>query len=130
MIVGVSDGGAHLHKDDGADWSSYFLRNWVLDRKRWSLEEGIRQITQVPAALLGFGDRGTLKVGGWADVMIFDPETIGPWRKEFVRDLPGNIGRWKALGNGVLATIVNGVPIVRNGELTGALPGHVVSPGQ
>lgn len=130
MIVGVSDGGAHLHKDDGADWSSYFLRSWVLDRKRWSLEEGIRQITQVPAALLGFGDRGTLKVGGWADVMIFDPETIGPWRKEFVRDLPGNIGRWKALGNGVQATIVNGVPIVRDGELTGALPGHVVSPGQ
>ena len=129
MIVGVSDGGAHLHKDDGADWSSYFLRNWVLDRKRWTLEEGIRQITQVPAAMLGFGDRGTLKVGGWADIMIFDPDTIGPWRKEFVRDLPGNIGRWKALGHGVKATIVNGVPIVRDGQLTGALPGRIVSPG-
>lgn len=130
MIVGVSDGGAHLHKDDGADWSSYFLRTWVLDRKRWTLEEGVRQITQIPASLLGFSDRGTLKVGGWADIMIFDPDTIGPWRKEFVRDLPGDIGRWKALGNGVAATIVNGVPIVRDGKLTGALPGHVVSPGQ
>ncbi|OCC23331.1 amidohydrolase [Croceicoccus estronivorus] len=129
MIVGVSDGGAHLHKDDGADWSSYFLRSWVLDRKRWSLEEGIRQITQVPAAMLGFADRGTLRVGGWADIMIFDPETIGPWRKEFVRDLPGNIGRWKALGNGVKATIVNGAVIVLDGKLTGALPGHVVAPG-
>lgn len=130
MIVGVSDGGAHLHKDDGADWSSYFLRTWVLDRKRWTLEEGIRQITQVPASLLGFYDRGMLKVGGWADIMIFDPETIGPWRKEFVRTLPGNVGRWQALGNGVSTTIVNGVPIVRDGKLTGALPGHVVSPGQ
>ena len=129
MIVGVSDGGAHLHKDDGADWSSYFLRSWVLDRKRWTLEEGIRQITQVPAAMLGFADRGTLRVGGWADIMIFDPETIGPWRKEFVRDLPGGIGRWKALGTGVKATIVNGQPIVINGELTGAMPGHVVAPG-
>ncbi len=130
MIVGVSDGGAHLHKDDGADWSSYFLRSWVLDRAFWTLEEGIRQITQIPAALLGFSDRGTLKVGGWADIMIFDPETIAPWRKEFVHTLPGNIGRWQALGKGVSATIVNGVPIVRDGVLTGALPGHVVSPGQ
>ncbi|ANI79644.1 N-acyl-D-amino-acid deacylase family protein [Sphingobium sp. EP60837] len=129
MIVGVSDGGAHLHKDDGADWSSYFLRSWVLDRRRWTLEEGIRQITQVPACMLGFADRGTLRVGGWADIMIFDPETIGPWRKEFIHDLPGGIGRWKALGTGIKATIVNGEPIVLNGELTGAMPGHVVAPG-
>ena len=53
MIIGTSDGGAHLAKDDGSDWSSYFLRSWVLDRGVWSLEEGIRQITQIPAALLG-----------------------------------------------------------------------------
>ena len=53
MIIGTSDGGAHLARDDGADWSSYFLRSWVLDRKVWTLEEGIRQITQVPAALVG-----------------------------------------------------------------------------
>ena len=63
MIVGTSDGGAHLARDDGADWSSYFLRSWVLDRKVWTLEEGIRQITQVPAALLGLTDRGTIAPG-------------------------------------------------------------------
>ena len=54
MIVGTSDGGAHLAKDDQSDWSSYFLGSWVRDRGEWSLEQGIRQITQVPAALLGF----------------------------------------------------------------------------
>jgi N-acyl-D-amino-acid deacylase len=129
MIIGVSDGGAHLARDDGADWSSYFLRSWVMDRKRWSLEEGIRQITQVPAALLGLSDRGILKVGGWADIMIFDPNTIAPWKKEFVHDLPGNVGRWKAWGKGVKATIVNGQPIVLDGKLTKNLPGRVVSPG-
>ena len=128
MIVGTSDGGAHLAKDDQSDWSSYFLGSWVRDRKVWPLEEAIRQITQVPAALLGFHDRGTLKVGGWADIMIFDPETIGPWRKEFVRDLPGGVGRYKAYGRGVHATIVNGQPIVIEGELTGRLPGVVVRP--
>jgi N-acyl-D-aspartate/D-glutamate deacylase len=128
MLIGTSDGGAHLAKDDGSDWSSYFLRSWVLDRKVWSLEEGIRQITQIPAALLGLTDRGVIKAGGWADLMIFDPETIGPWKKEFVHDLPGGVGRVKAWGQGVKATIVNGQPIVLDGKLTGRLPGHVVKP--
>jgi N-acyl-D-aspartate/D-glutamate deacylase len=128
MIVGTSDGGAHLARDDQADWSSYFLRAWVADRKVWSLEEGIRQITQVPAALLGFTDRGVLRVGGWADIMIFDIDTIGPWRKEFTKDLPGGVGRFRAWGRGVQATIVNGIPIVVEGKLTGRLPGHVVRP--
>jgi N-acyl-D-aspartate/D-glutamate deacylase len=129
MIIGVSDGGAHLARDDGADWSSYFLRRWVMDRHVWSLEEGIRQITQMPAALVGLTDRGVLKPGAPADVMIFDPDTIGPWKKEFVHDLPGNVGRFKAWGKGVQATLVNGQPIVLHGELTGRLPGQVVRPG-
>jgi N-acyl-D-amino-acid deacylase len=128
MIIGTSDGGAHLAKDDGSDWSSYFLRSWVLDRGTWSLEEGIRQITQIPAALLGLTERGFIKVGNWADIMIFDPETIGPWKKEFVHDLPGGVGRVKAWGKGVKATIVNGQPIVLDGQLTSNLPGQVVRP--
>jgi N-acyl-D-aspartate/D-glutamate deacylase len=128
LIIGTSDGGAHLARDDQSDWSSYFLGAWVRDRKVWTLEEGIRLITHVPAALLGFADRGVLKVGGWADMMIFDPETIGPWRKEFVHDLPGGVGRYKAYAHGVHATIVNGVPIVVKGKLTDRLPGVVVAP--
>jgi hypothetical protein len=57
-------------------------------------------------------DRGVIKPGAPADIMIFDPDTIGPWKKEFVHDLPGNVGRFKAWGQGVQATIVNGHPIV------------------
>jgi N-acyl-D-aspartate/D-glutamate deacylase len=128
MLIGVSDGGAHLARDDGADWSSYFLRSWVLDRKVWTLEEGIRQITQMPAALTGLRDRGILAPGYPADLFVFDPGTIGPWRKEFVHDLPGGVGRFKAWGQGVKATVVNGDPIVLDGALTGALPGEVVRP--
>jgi N-acyl-D-aspartate/D-glutamate deacylase len=128
IIIGTSDGGAHLAKDDQADFSSYFLATWVRERQVWSLEDGVRQLTQVPAALLGFHDRGTLQVGKWADMMIFDPDEIGPLRKAFVHDLPGGIGRYKAFGKGVHATIVNGVPIVLEGELTGRLPGRIVAP--
>jgi N-acyl-D-amino-acid deacylase len=130
MIIGTSDGGAHLARDDGADWSSWFLRHWVLDRGVWSLEDGIRQITQFPAALLGFADRGTLEIGKWADLFVFDPATIDAGRKEFVRDLPGGAGRFKAWPVGVRATVVNGVPIVVDNEPTGARPGHVVRPGR
>jgi N-acyl-D-aspartate/D-glutamate deacylase len=130
MIIGTSDGGAHLARDDGADWSSYFLRSWVLDRHVWTLEEGIRQITQMPAALLGLVDRGVIAPGAPADLMVFDPDTVGPWKKEFVHDLPGGVGRFKAWGRGVKATIVNGEPIVLDGQLTGRLPGRVLKPGR
>lgn len=129
MIIGTSDGGAHLARDDLADWSTWYLRNWVLDREVWSLEEGIRQITHVPAALMGLGDRGTLEPGRWADMFLFDPETIDSGRKEFVEDLPGGAGRFRVWPKGIHATIVNGVPAIIDGEPTGALPGRVASPG-
>ncbi|MFO0690469.1 MAG: amidohydrolase family protein [Myxococcota bacterium] len=130
MIIGVSDGGAHLGRDDGSDWSSYFLRYWVREWGKWELEEAIRQMTQQPAALLGLFDRGMLLPGHAADVMIFDPDTIGPGRKEFVRDFPNGEGRWSSRPEGMYATIVNGVPIVLDGERTDdcGLPGQVLRP--
>lgn len=128
MLMGVSDGGAHLDRDDGADWSSYFLRHWVLEREEWTLEEGIRQLTQVPAALAGFAGRGTLLPGNAADIMIFDPKTVGPGTKRLVQDLPGGESRFSARPRGFLATIVNGEPIVLDGKLQTALPGQIVRP--
>jgi N-acyl-D-amino-acid deacylase len=130
MIIGVSDGGAHLDRDDGSDWSTAFLAFWVRDRKLWSLEEGIRQMTQVPAALLGFEGRGMLLPGYWADAFIFDPDTIELESKKQVRDFPGGEARYSARPKGIYWTIVNGTPVVHDGEvLTDNLPGHVVRPG-
>jgi len=129
MIVGVSDGGAHLDRDDGSDWSSYFLRFWVFDRRLWTVEEGVRQMTQVPAALCGFADRGMVLPGYAADLFLFDPDTVGPGTKKQVTDFPGGEARYSARPEGVHATIVNGRPIVVDGELTGELPGAIVSPG-
>jgi N-acyl-D-aspartate/D-glutamate deacylase len=129
LIIGTSDGGAHLSRDDGSDYSTYFLRRWVLDLGEWTLEQGIRQLTSVPAAVLGFRDRGMVRTGWWADLMVFDPEELRrPGRKELVHDLPGGTPRFQAYPNGVRATVVNGVPLVLDGRLTGRLPGRVVSP--
>jgi N-acyl-D-amino-acid deacylase len=130
MIIGVSDGGAHLDRDDGADWSTQFLAFWIREKNLWTLEEGIRQLTQVPAALLGFVDRGMILPGHWADMFIFDPDTVSLASKKQVNDFPGGEARYSSRPNGIAWTIVNGVPIVKDGEvLTGNLPGHVVRPG-
>ena len=128
MLMGVSDGGAHLDRDDSSDWSSYFLRNWVFEHATWTLEDGIRQLTQVPASVGGFQDRGVLLPGYAADIMIFDPATMGPDTKRVVHDLPGGEARYSARPQGISATIVNGEPIVQDGKLTQALPGQWVKP--
>jgi N-acyl-D-aspartate/D-glutamate deacylase len=128
MLMGISDGGAHLDRDDGSEWSSFFLRHWVLDRGDWTLEEGIRQLTQVPAAMAGFVDRGLILPGYAADLMIFDPTTVGPATKRRVADFPGGEVRFSARPQGFVATIVNGEAIVSDGKLTGALPGQVLRP--
>jgi N-acyl-D-amino-acid deacylase len=132
MLVGTSDGGAHLDRDDGAEAHSYFLRHWVREWEGFTLEEGVRQITAIPAALCGFTDRGLVLPGYAADLYIFDPDTIGPDRKEFVHDFPNGAGRWTSRPAGAHATIVNGVPIVLDGELQhdAGLPGHLVRPNR
>jgi N-acyl-D-aspartate/D-glutamate deacylase len=130
MIVGTSDGGAHLDRDDGAEAHTWFLQHWVREWKGFTLEEGVRQITAIPAALCGFTDRGLLLTGYAADLMIFDPDTVGPDQKWLAHDFPNGAGRWTSKPRGVHATIVNGVPIVIDGELQpeAGLPGHVLSP--
>jgi N-acyl-D-aspartate/D-glutamate deacylase len=130
MIIGTSDGGAHLDRDDGAESSSYFLRYWVREWRAWTLEEGIRQLTQWPAALCGFSDRGMVRPGFAADLMVFDPDTIGPAEKGIVHDFPNGEARYVSKPEGLHATIVNGVPIVLDGDLVGdgALPGQVLRP--
>jgi len=130
MLIGTSDGGAHLDRDDGSEFSSYFLAHWVRDWGKWTLEEAIRRLTMLPAGLVGLHERGAILPGWAADLFLFDPQRIRPARKEFVRDFPNGEGRWTTRPDGVHATIVNGVPIVRNGERVGdsGFPGQVVSP--
>jgi N-acyl-D-aspartate/D-glutamate deacylase len=125
-LVGTSDGGAHLNRDDGADFSTFFLRNWALDRPLFSLEEAIRQLTFLPAAAVGLSGRGLLRPGYAADVVLFNPDDLRPAGKETVRSLPGGGLRFVARSAGVHMTIVNGEVLVEEGEPSGALPGWVL----
>ena len=130
MIVGTSDGGAHLDRDDGAEAHTWFLQHWVREWKGFTLEEGVRQITAIPAALCGLVDRGLVLPGYAADLFVFDPDTVGPDQKWLAHDFPNGAARWTSRPKGVKATIVNGVPIVIDGELQedAGLPGQVLAP--
>jgi len=95
-----------------------------------SLEEAVRQLSDVPARLYGLRERGRLEVGWHADVVVFDPETIDvePTTTRF--DLPAGAGRLYADARGVEHVLVNGVEIVRGGGHTGAWSGRVLRSGR
>jgi len=129
MIVGTGDGGAHADRDDGAEWSTYYLRTWLLERRLLSLEEGVRRITHLPAMVTGLKGRGLIARGYHADLMLFDPARIALGKKQLVRDLPGNEERWQVLPEGIVRVLVNGETIVEEGKLTGARPGRILRVG-
>jgi N-acyl-D-aspartate/D-glutamate deacylase len=128
MVVGVSDGGAHLDFDDGAEWSTHFLVTWWREDRLWRLEEAIRRITALPAAVCGLVDRGLLQVGRPADVFVFDPEGLDLGIRRMETDAVTGAPRFRSVPKGVRATVVNGAVVVADGERTGALPGEVIRP--
>jgi N-acyl-D-aspartate/D-glutamate deacylase len=131
--LGLSDAGAHVGQLCDAPQATDFLGNWVRERDLMPLEAAIPKLTSVQADLFRFPDRGYLRPGAWADVCVFDPETVAPGPLRRVRDFPGGSERLTADAPiGVTHVLVNGVPIRRDGvpvELEqGSRPGHLVSP--
>ena len=129
MIIGTGDGGAHADRDDGSEWSTYYIRSWLLDRQLLPIEEGIRRITHLPAVLLGIQGRGLIARGYAADVVMFDATRLKLGTKQVVKDLPGGGERWQVKPQGVARVIVNGETIVDQGELTGKRAGRVLRIG-
>jgi dihydroorotase/N-acyl-D-amino-acid deacylase len=93
------------------------LRKYVREEHKLTLEDAIRKFTSLPAARMRFADRGTLKQGMWADIVVFDPTTI--------RDL-ADFTNPRQLSAGMEDVLVNGVPVIENGKMTKALPGKVL----
>jgi N-acyl-D-aspartate/D-glutamate deacylase len=129
VMIGGSDAGAHLDRMSGAPYTTAWLHDTIHGRGLTTLEETIHHLTQVPAELFGLKERGVLREGWHADVVVFDPENVNAGDVVMVNDLPGGEGRLYADSSGVTRVFVNGVPTVVDGEATEALPGTVFRSG-
>ena len=134
MVLGLSDAGAHASQLCDACQGTYLLSRWVREKQALSLETAIRMLTSRPAEVFGISDRGRLAVGRPADVVVFDPETIGAGPLKRVHDQPGNANRLISEASGIDAVIVNGTILRRHGRDTlaadGALPGKLLRNGR
>ncbi len=125
VVVGGSDGGAHVQFICQVTYSSHLLGYWVREKRALPLEAAVRRLTFEPAMLLGLTDRGLVREGLAADLVVFDPDRVGAGPREERRDLPGGATRIVRRAKGYAATIVNGEVVQRDGEPTGRLPGRV-----
>ncbi len=126
VTLGLADAGAHVGQIMDSSQPTFFLSHWIRDRKRWSIEEGIRRLTSDTAELFGFTDRGVLKVGGFADVNVFALDDLRLPIPAYVNDFPNGAGRYVQGSAGYAHTIVNGQSFMENGEHTGTLAGALV----
>ena len=122
-----TDAGAHLNTNFcTAGESSYVLGEWVRARQLLTLEDAVRRFTFQPASIVGLHDRGLVREGMVADLMVFDPSTIGVKEDEITRDGPNGSPRRVQGATGVHHVIVGGQVVLNHGQHTGALPGRVL----
>ncbi|WP_436788722.1 N-acyl-D-amino-acid deacylase family protein [Yinghuangia sp. YIM S10712] len=127
--LGLSDAGAHVGQLCDAPQATDFLGAWVRERSLMPIETAVRRLTGVQADLLGLTDRGYLRPGNWADIVVFDPATISPGPTRRIRDFPAGGERLTAdRPTGIRHILVNGTPTRIDGVHApdAALPGHVL----
>ncbi len=133
-VIALSDAGAHASQLCDACYSTHLLGHWVRERKTFTIEQAVHQLTQRPAEMFGITDRGVLAEGRPADVVVFDPATVGPGPLKRVYDLPAGADRLVSEASGIDAVIVNGRLIRRDGKDAVAandrLPGRVLRHGR
>ncbi len=132
-IVGLGDGGAHVGVLCDSSAITYLLTHWTRDRTRgtkFPLPWAIKRLTRDSAAAIGLQDRGVLAPGYKADINVIDYNRLQLRPPEVVYDLPSGGRRLVQRADGYVATIVGGVPVYRDGEATGALPGRLIRGAQ
>jgi N-acyl-D-aspartate/D-glutamate deacylase len=127
FLLGLSDAGAHTSQICDANAVTYLLAHWVRERQALTLERAVWRITGQPAEVFGLSDRGVLAPGMMADLVAFDPDTVGSEPAERVRDFPGDSDRLIARSIGIRRVWVAGIETVRDGELIeGRRPGRLL----
>lgn len=133
-VIGLSDAGAHASQLCDACLPTYLLGRWVREKGVFPIEEAVRMLTSRPAEVFGIEDRGTLAEGRPADVVIFDPATVGAGPLKRVYDFPAGADRLVSEADGIDAVIVNGT-LLREGnrdavDRNGPLPGRILRNGR
>jgi N-acyl-D-amino-acid deacylase len=125
-VVTFSDSGAHVSQIVDSSLQTHLLSHWVREQQAFTLEQAVRMLTLVPATYWGFAERGLVREGFVADLVVFDPDTIAPELPEVVTDLPAGARRLVQRARGIAATVVGGEVLLRDGKHTGALPGRLL----
>ncbi|WP_406125365.1 amidohydrolase family protein [Streptomyces sp. NBC_00989] len=130
VLLGGSDAGAHLDRMCGAPYTTRFIGDCLRGRKLVGLEQAVKMLTDDPARLFGLRERGQLREGWHADLVLFDPERIDAGKATLVHDLPGDSPRLDSKAIGIRAVWVNGVEALRDDVVSGSVPGRVLRSGR
>src|SRR5262245_9583618 len=125
-LATFSDSGAHVCQEMGSSLQTHMLHYWVRQRQAFTLEEAVRKLTFDNASAWDLKDRGLLRTGYWADVVVFDGERVRPAMPTVESDLPGGARRLVQKAEGIRATIVNGQVTLEDGKPTGSVPGQLL----
>jgi len=128
-LVSLSDAGAHLTFFNDAGFGLHLMGHWSRERRAMSLPEAVRRLTSQSAQIFGLEDRGLLREGNAADLMLFDPATVGRGLSRRVFDLPGGAPRLHTDARGVHGVWVNGEQVADSDGLRtgGRLAGRVIT---
>jgi N-acyl-D-aspartate/D-glutamate deacylase len=126
--ISLSDGGAHVRYLTISMWPVHFLTHWIRDRKLMTLEQAHYKMSAYPAWLADYKDRGTLRKGAWADIMVYDMDKLGYVydRPIYANDFPGGERRTIQKPTGIRYILVNGGVTFQENQCTGATPGKLL----
>lgn len=125
-LATFSDSGAHVCQEMGSSLQTHLLCYWVREKQAFTLEEAVRMLTFDNASAWEIGDRGLIRTGMAADIVVFDADTVQPALPTVETDLPGGARRLVQKAEGIAATVVNGRITLRDGKATGVHSGQVI----